>query len=70
MLNESRDEDDKDRIIIDANDLYETMNNLRMMIGSIAMTYEDDNEEFKDMYSEIYPEPKGMAILKTSENDD
>lgn len=69
-LNENRDEEDKNTIVIDADDLYDVMNDLRMMIGSIAMTYEEDNAEFMDMYEEIYPEPKAMAILKTSEDDD
>ena len=69
-MNENRDEEDNDIIILSAEELYDVMNDLRMTIGTIAMTYEDDNEEFKDMFQEIYPEPKGMAILKTSEDDE
>ncbi len=70
VLNYSRDEDDKNIIVIDADDLYDVMNDLRMFIGSCAMTYEEGNEDFKDVFEEIYPEPKAMAILKTSEDDE
>lgn len=43
-------------ILIDAEDIQKEMDDLRMMIGSIAATYETDNSNFKDIYDEVYPE--------------
>lgn len=61
-LEESIDQEDN-TIHIDPEDIYKEMNDLRMMIGIIAMTYEDGNEDFKDVYEEEYPEPKAMTVF-------
>jgi len=58
---------DNGTVIVDLKDIYEEMNDLRMMIGSIAMTYEEGDDKFKDVYEELYPEGKQMAILNTPE---
>lgn len=43
-------------IVIEADDIQKEMDDLRMMIGSIAMVYEEGSEEFANVYEEIYPE--------------
>lgn len=52
-LNDSVDKDGK--ISIYTEEIQEEMDDLRMLIGTIACcSYENDNE-FKDVYSEVYP---------------
>ena len=43
-------------IVIDPDDLQKEMDNLRMLIGSIAMVYEPGDEKFANVYDEIFPE--------------
>lgn len=64
-LNESQDYEGYK--LVDPNEIYEDMNDLRMMIGSIAMTYEEGDDKFRDVYSELYPEGEQMKILNTPE---
>lgn len=45
----------KGYVVIDADDIQETLNDLRMMIGTIASCYEPDDDAFKDVFSEVYP---------------
>jgi hypothetical protein len=40
----------KGYVVINKEDIEETMNDLRMLIGSIASTYEEGNDEFADVY--------------------
>lgn len=46
----------KGYVVIDTEDIEDILSDLRMMIGSIASTYEEGNEDFKDVFSEVYPE--------------
>jgi hypothetical protein len=48
-------------ITIPAEDLDSIMNDLRMTIGSIAFCHQPDDENFKDVYEELYPGEKTMA---------
>ncbi len=45
----------KGTIVIDSETLQKEMDNIRSLIGSIACTYDPDNEDFKDVYEETYP---------------
>ena len=49
-------------IVIDPDDIQKEMDNLRMLIGTIAMTYETDDEKFADVYSEIFPENEDTCM--------
>lgn len=49
-------------IIIEADELEDVMNDLRQMIGGVAMTYKEGDEDFKDIYAEMYPEVSGKAM--------
>ncbi len=46
----------KGYVLIDAEDLQSTVDELRSLIGSIAMTYKPKDKSFKNMFEEIYPE--------------
>lgn len=54
-------------IEMDARDIQEEMDNLRQFIGSIAMTYEPDDENFKNVFEEQYPSPKRMSEFNPNE---
>lgn len=41
---------------VKTDDIQEHMDALRMLIGAIAMSYDEDNDDFKDVFTEIYPE--------------
>lgn len=53
-LNSKIDEDGI--MIVYPDDIQEYMDDLRMLIGTIAMSYDEDNDDFKDVFTEIYPE--------------
>jgi hypothetical protein len=46
----------KGYVVIEAETIQELMNDLRMLIGTIASCYEEGNDEYKDVFSEVYPE--------------
>lgn len=47
---------DKGTIIIEPEQLDDVMNDLRMMIGSIASSYLEGDAEVANVYDELYPE--------------
>lgn len=52
----------KGYVLVDANDIRDTMSDLRMMLCAIASTYEPGDDDFKDVYSEVYPEGSGKRM--------
>lgn len=55
-------------IVIDSEDIQEYMDDLRMLIGTCAMTYEEDNEDFIDVFSEVHKEGEdGMVCFNPEE---
>lgn len=56
-------------LLVDPELLDKHLNDLRQMIGSIAMTFEEGSEDFKDVYQEIYPEPKTMETFNYEEDE-
>lgn len=48
----------KGYVLIDAEDLQKDLDDLRMLIGTIACTYEEGNEDFANVYDEVFPEEK------------
>jgi len=51
-------------VLIDSEDLRKILDNLRSEIGTIGMTYQKEEKEFKDVYSEIFPkEEQSMSIF-------
>jgi len=55
-LNATIDEDGG--ISIDASRIQRDMDDLRGYVGLIAMIHEESNPEFKDVFSEVFPEEK------------
>jgi len=42
-------------VLIDSEDIQKDMDTLRQMIGTIGMTYQTGDGDFKDVYEELYP---------------
>jgi len=58
-------------VLIDANDIQKQMDTLRQMIGVIAMTSIDGDEEFKDVYDEVFPnESQSMKRFNDEEQEE
>ena len=58
----------KGYVLVDADDIRKILDNLRSLIGSIAMTSVDKDENFKNVFEEIYPEEnQSMPYLKEEE---
>jgi len=60
---------DQGTIIIEPEQLDSVMNDLRMLIGSIASCYEEGDEEVANVYEDLYPEnsEKRMATFNPEE---
>lgn len=51
-------------VCIDAGDIEEILNDLRMLLGTIAMCHMADDPDVADVFPEVYPEgSEGMAIF-------
>lgn len=58
-------------VIIDSNDIRNTLDDLRNVIGGIGMTFETNREDFKDVFSELYPgEDDHMEIFYDPEMEE
>jgi len=51
-------------MLVDPDRLEKNLNDLRMMLCSIAMTFEENNDEFKDVYEELYPQAEGNKMAE------
>lgn len=60
---------DKDTLIIEKEDLRDVMDNLRQLIGAIAMVYNEGQEDFKDVYSEVFPEDQNKRMVIYQDED-
>ena len=47
-------------VLIDADDIQEEMDDLRMLIGTMACCSYENDDEFKDVFSEVYPNDGGL----------
>lgn len=59
----------KGYVCVDAEDIQEYMDDLRMLIATIASCFEEGSEEYKDVFSEVYPEgtEDGMVCFNQEE---
>ncbi len=60
----------KGYVLVDADEIQKDMDSLRQLIGSIAMVHEENNEDFKDIYSEVFPEEKDERLKCFNEEED
>jgi len=51
---------DKGFILIHVDDIQKEMDELKQLIGSIAMCYNPNDEDMKDVFEELYPDDKSM----------
>lgn len=61
-LNTSIKENDG-QIVLDPDDIERDVNALRQYISAMAMTYFEGDDDFKDVFDELYPEDKCMAVF-------
>lgn len=57
-------------MLVDPSQIQQDMDSLRSMIGAIAMTSEEGNEDFQDIYQHEYPEPKTMESFQFNTEED
>jgi len=57
-------------VLIDTNDIQEYIDTIRTMIGVISMTSIEGDDEFKDVYQEIFPnEDQRMKLFNDDKQD-
>ncbi|MFZ1704418.1 MAG: hypothetical protein WAT79_08720 [Saprospiraceae bacterium] len=58
-------------VLIDSENLNKVLNDLRMIVGTIAMTYEENSLEFSNVYEEVFPEgsDKRMEIFNKDKEE-
>lgn len=60
----------KGYVLINANDIQKDMDGLRRMIGAIAMTSIEGEDDFKDVYQEVFPnEDQQMKLFNNEEEN-
>lgn len=58
----------KGYVLIDAREIEKELQTLRQMIGAIAMTAVEGEDEFKDVYQEVFPnEDQSMKLFNQEE---
>ena len=59
-------------ILVDPNILTNYLGDLRTFLCSIASTYVEGDDDFKDVFNELYPEgtDKMMEVLKLDEDEE
>lgn len=59
----------KGYVLINANDIEKDLQTLRQMIGAIAMTAVEGEDDFKDVYEEVFPkEGQTMKVFNQEED--
>lgn len=55
-------------MLVDPNSIAEELNHLRQLIGSVAMTFNENDPEFEDVYQKEYTDKdKHLAEFKFEE---
>jgi len=57
----------KDTIVLDADDIQEIMDDLRMTIGAISACYDEKDDNFKNIFDELFPEGTTMTSFNEPE---
>ena len=60
---------EKRTLIIDCEDIQSEMDDLKQLIGSIAMCYNEDDPDMKDIFEEIYPGKKIMVDFNPDDDE-
>lgn len=60
----------KGDMLLNSEDIQKEMDELRRLLGAIAMVYVPEDENFKDVFSEVYPNQEdGMALFNAEEEE-
>lgn len=57
-------------VVVDADQIESDLNDLRELLCTLASTYEEGKPEFADVFSQHYPEGKGMAVFNPEPEED
>ena len=57
------------RLMIDCDDIQSEMDDLKQLIGTLAMCYNDDDPDLKDVFEEIYPGDKNMVDFNPDDDE-
>lgn len=57
-------------LLVDPDRIEKILNDLRMTIGAIAMCHEPGSEDVQDVYSQEYPEGKGLAVFENETDEE
>ena len=52
---------EKGTLMIDCDEIQREMDELKQLIGSMAMCYNENDPDMKDVFEEIYPDEKTMV---------
>ena len=52
---------EKGSLLIECDEIQREMDDLKQLIGSIAMCFNNDDPDMKDVFEEIYPDDKMMV---------
>jgi len=56
-------------VVVDTDQIEDDMNELRDLIGSIAMTFVDGNPAIANVFEEVYPGVDGMVVFNPESHD-
>jgi hypothetical protein len=59
---------EKGTLMIECDDIQEEMDDLKNLIGAIAMCYNENYPDMKDVFEEIYPDDKNMVNFNPDQN--
>ncbi len=59
---------EKGKLMIDCDEIQLEMDELKSLIGSIALCYHQNDPDFKDVFSEIYPDEEIMIDFNPEDN--
>ena len=57
------------RLMIDCDDIQSEMDDLKQLIGTLAMCYNDDDPDLKDVFEEIYLGNKNMVDFNPDDDE-
>ena len=63
----NKETNEKGIVHINANEIQEDMDDLRGMICAIASVYEPEDDNFKDVYSEVFPNENDSMLIFNEE---
>lgn len=60
---------EKGKLLIDCDEIQSEMEELKQLIGSIAMCYNKDDPDMKDVFEEIYPGENNMVDFNPEDDE-